>query len=88
MDELFSDMQQKGLIEFKKTCGLISFLKRMCDADFRKKHPIKELKTFELINTIPLPLDLVSIKHMECNHRTNLEVGEDHTEIKIIEQRN
>lgn len=89
MNDLFKSMQQKGLIEFKKSCGLVSFLKHLCDADFRKKNLIKGNVTLELTNTMPLPLDIISLKRMECNNRKPFQVGKEHslrTEIK--EQRN
>ena len=52
MDELLKDMQNKGLVEIKKSCRLLEFLRSMSDADARKSVKLNEQITVELAETI------------------------------------
>ena len=52
MDKLLKDMRNKDLIEIKKSCGLLEFLRSMSDADARKYVKLNEQITVELCDTI------------------------------------
>jgi len=53
MDELFTDMAQKGLVAYHKTCKFSDLIQLICDADYRRKIKFHGDITFHLADTLP-----------------------------------
>jgi len=74
MDELFNEMQKKGLIEFKNPPSLPESLRIMCDADARKDHPEANEITIDMLPTVPY--SEVKIEETDKLSPSKFEVGE------------
>lgn len=70
MDELFKEMQQKGLIEFKKPCNFSGLMKELCDADFRAKLNLAPQVPISIFDTQEDKLNLFD-QDFICNDRRN-----------------
>lgn len=70
MEEYFKEMQERGLIEFKKTCNFSELMKELCDADFRSKLNLAPQVKLSLFDTVEDKLNLFD-KDFICNDRRN-----------------